>query len=209
MSVNRHRIGIIPIGDISDIIPKVIAAHISGYLKQETIVSPPMRTPSYAMDKNRLQYNVGTIISEMESNPFEEFDKVVGILGVDLFVPVFTHVFGEARQGGKVALVSLFRLGDAAILPESASSLVLERAAKIALHELCHLYNLAHCENHRCLMHFSGNLDDLDETPFYFCRYCWRYFQNAVKEKPTFHTHDSGKTANREKTLNTIQIKKR
>jgi archaemetzincin len=173
-------------GELHNLAPKVIAAHISGFLNLEAIVLPPLNRPAYAFHSDRLQYNVITILKELESNPIQGIQKVVAVLDVDLFLPVFTHVFGEARQGGRVALVSLFRLGEdpAGPAPPSPSATLLERSAKVALHELCHLYNLSHCDRHDCLMHFSGNLDDLDTISFRLCRYCASYFQNAVHKKP-------------------------
>jgi archaemetzincin len=156
MRKDRQRIGIIPIGNIPEIAPKVIAAHISGYLDLQTIRLESMKNLSYALDRQRLQYNVG------------------------LFVPVFTHVYGEARQGGRVALISTFRLRENSLDILNDSSIALERAAKVALHELCHLYDLTHCENRRCLMHFSGSLSDLDQGSFNLCRYCRRFFEDAV-----------------------------
>jgi archaemetzincin len=106
-----------------------------------------------------------------------EYDKVIAVLNVDIFMPIFTHVFGEAKQGGKCGLVSVFRLKMEQDCIYPAPSLVYERAAKVALHELGHLFNLLHCEDHRCLMHFSGDLCQLDKTPFYFCRYCTAFLQ--------------------------------
>ena len=90
---------------------------------------------------------------------------VSGVLIISNLFSKSTHVFGEARQGGNVAVVSLFRLGQEPLQSNDVSSIVLERAAKVALHELCHLYDLTHCESRQCLMHFSGNLNDLDAIP--------------------------------------------
>lgn len=175
-------IGVIPMGDTPDIAPRVIAAHVSGYLNLEAIVLNPMDNPAYAFDPQRLQFDVGPILQNLESRSFEGVDKIIGVLSVDIFLPIFTHVFGEARQGGRAALVSLFRLENESPGPARLSSAALVRAAKVALHELCHLYNLAHCENHPCLMHFSGNLSDLDQTPLNLCRYCSRYFKDRLQE---------------------------
>jgi len=180
MSAESNRIGVVAIGEVPDIAPKVIAAHISGYLKLHATVLPPLEQPTYALNKERLQYNVATILKELEGIRFKGVSKVVGVLTVDLFVPLFTHVFGEARKGGKVALVSLFRLKKGVSEHTSLSSEVLERAAKVALHELCHLYNLNHCDDRKCLMHFSGGLEDLDTMPLYFCRYCSKFFRDAI-----------------------------
>ena len=170
----------VSMGEVPDIVPKSIAAHISGYLDLSATILSPLAHPTYAFDKNRLQYNVGAILKELEPVVFKGVDKVVCVLSVDLFVPLFTHVYGEARQGGKVALVSLFRLKDFQDDSTPPSASVLERTAKVALHELCHLYDLHHCDDTQCLMHFSGVLEDLEQTPLYFCRYCSRFFRDAL-----------------------------
>ncbi|MCP4574886.1 MAG: zinc metallopeptidase [Deltaproteobacteria bacterium] len=180
MSAKSNRIGVVAIGEVPDIALKVIAAHISGYLNLHATVLPPLEHPFYALDRERLQYNVAAILKQLEPMQFKGVSKVVGVLSVDLFVPLFTHVFGEARQGGKVALVSLFRLKQGAPEHSPLSPQVLEREAKVALHELCHLYNLHHCDDRKCLMHFSGGLEDLDSMPLYFCRYCSKFFRDAV-----------------------------
>lgn len=180
MSSRPACIGVIPIGKIPAIFPEVIAAHISGYLNIRPIVLSPLASPSYAFDRERLQYNVGTILHQLETTPVKGVEKIIGVLDVDLFLPVFTHVFGEAKQGGRVALISTYRLAENPSTHSTPSSLVLERSAKVALHEVCHLFGLTHCENRQCLMHFSGNLEDLDQIPFFFCSYCSTYLRDSV-----------------------------
>ncbi|MFC1816119.1 archaemetzincin family Zn-dependent metalloprotease [Thermodesulfobacteriota bacterium] len=173
-------IGVVSFGEVTEIVLKAIAANILGYLHIDTDIASPLEYPNYAYDKGRLQYNAGTILSAFESIPFHDYEKVIGVLDVDLFVPILTYVFGEARQGGKCALVSLHRLKRNLDGSTSSRSLLLERAAKVALHELGHLFNLIHCEDERCLMHFSGGIKDLDKTPPYFCRYCSVYLRDAL-----------------------------
>jgi len=169
-------IGIVPMGTIPPVVPKVIAAHISGYLNLASKVLQPLRNPQYALDDRRLQFDAATILGAMENQTFEGVHKIVAVLNVDLFLPVFSHVFGEARQHGRVALVSLCRLAEEPVENGALSSKALERTAKVALHELGHLYGLAHCENEPCLMHFSDNLEELDRLALGLCRYCTRYF---------------------------------
>ena len=172
MTTTGRIIGVIGIGDVPETALKVIAAHITGYLNLQSEILPALEHPSFAHDPKRLQYDAGKILKALESMPFTEYEKVIGVLDLDLFVPIFTHVFGEARQGGKYALVSLCRLGKGSGDRNPPSPLLLERAAKVALHELGHLFDQLHCEDHRCIMHFSGRSEDLDNTPLYFCRYC-------------------------------------
>ena len=180
MNLKKRIIGVVPVGDVPELAPKVIAAHIIGYLKLPAEILTPLEHPAYAFDEVRLQYNAGKILSFFESCPYDNYDKIIAVFNVDLFVPTFTHVFGEAKQAGANALVSLFRLGKEKEGENPSSALLFERAAKVALHELGHLFNLSHCEHKNCLMHYSGGLADLDHIPLYFCGYCNTYFQDAL-----------------------------
>jgi archaemetzincin len=180
MSSENGIIGVVPVGNLTGPAPKIIAAHISGYFNLDARVLPPLDLPVKALDRQRLQYDAGRLISILEARPLTDHLKFIAVLNVDIFVPIFTHVFGEARQGGTVAVVSLFRLG--ASLPSSRPPHdgILARVAKVALHELGHLFNLQHCDNEKCLMHFSGGLEDLDRLAFNLCRYCRTYLKDAL-----------------------------
>lgn len=165
MNPTDIRVGVLPVGDAPIIALKVIAAQFVAIWNIPADILPAFEYPRYAFDQRRNQYDAGSIIAELESSGdapvFGHYDKVVGVLDVDIFVPVFTHVFGEARLGGKFALVSLFRLEGN-----------LERAAKIALHEFGHLCGLGHCEDGKCLMNFSKGIKELDGLPLLFCGCC-------------------------------------
>jgi len=180
MNLKKRIIGVVPVGDVPQLAPKVIAAHISGYLNLAAEILTPLELPAAAFDGINRRYNAATILSRFESTPCNHYAKVISVFNVDLFIPTFAYVFGEARQGGRHALVSLYRLtkGNEACNPPPG--ILFERAAKVALHELGHLYNLLHCEEKNCLMHYSGGLADLDDIPLYFCRYCNTYFQDAL-----------------------------
>ncbi len=180
MSTGNKTIGVLGIGEVPEMVLKVIAAHVTGYFRLPTEVLSPIKPPTEAHDPVRGQYDAGKILARLESMSFRDHGKIIAIMNADLFIPIFTHVFGEAKQGGTVALVSIHRLGS---LPGFGppSHVVLERAAKVALHELGHLFNQLHCEDKRCLMHFSGSLEDLDQTPFDLCRYCSADFRLQLR----------------------------
>lgn len=180
MNPAKGRIGVVPFGEVPEVTLKVIAAHVLGYFDLDADVLPCVENPAYAYDANRNQYNAGTILNAMGSLPFHDYVKVIGVLEVDLFIPILTYVFGEAKQGGKYALVSLHRLRRNSDGTIPLESLLLERAAKVALHELGHLFDLLHCMDRKCLMHFSGGLQELDETSVYLCRYCSKYLQDGM-----------------------------
>ena len=183
MNSGNKPIGVVPLGEVCELTVKSIAAHILGYFQLDALVLPPMEHPLYAYNERRHQYDAGAIITAMESLSFPQCDKIIGVVDLDLFIPIFVHVLGEARQGGWAALVSIYRLKPSASLSQEALNLQMERAAKVALHELGHLYDLHHCMDGLCLMHFSGGLEDLDQTPLYLCRYCSLYLRDALSIK--------------------------
>lgn len=180
MTSNKKSVGLVSLGKVPEIVLKVMADHITRCFNLASQILPPMGQPEYALDEKRLQYNAGIIIETFESMLFGDHHKIIAVLNQDLFIPIFTHVFGEARQGGTCGLVSLFRL---AKNPDGSSPpgfLIHERATKVALHELGHLFDLLHCENKRCLMHFSGSIEELDEMSLHLCEYCAIYLQDKL-----------------------------
>lgn len=181
MISKKKSIGVVPLGNIPEIDLQVIADHITGCFKLDAQILPPLEPPDHAFDERRLQYNAAIVIEAMESMQFGNHDKVIGVLNKDLFIPIFTHVFGEARQGGACGLISLFRLTKNPDGSTPSRSVIEERAAKIALHEVGHLIDLLHCEHKQCLMHFSGGIDEVDDMSLELCEYCSIYLQDKLR----------------------------
>ncbi len=78
-----------------------------------------------------------------------DVSRVLGVAGVDLFIPVLTYVFGEAQLGGRAAVVSLHRLDEEMYgLPPNPKRLF-QRLVTEAVHELGHTYDLVHCHERR------------------------------------------------------------
>jgi len=177
---NETIIGILPVGAVPELILKIIASNIEVHLNLPSEILPFFGPPADALDKRRQQYDAGKMLQAFSVLELEGFKKIVAVCMQDLFIPILTHVHGEAQQGGKFAIVSLFRLQTDKMLSK-LTSLVYERAVKVTLHEIGHLFNLLHCEDKHCLMHFSSTLDELDATPIYFCRYCFKYFKVATR----------------------------
>ena len=174
-------IGIIPIGDIPQLILDVIAAHIVEYMNLEVRFMPDMAVPIQAWQQSRQQYDAGRVLRCIDGRTRGDVEKLLGVLAVDLFIPIFTHVFGSARQGADCGIVSIYRLADHPQERAAPTPRLLERSAKVAMHEIGHLYNLVHCEDNHCLMHFSGNVEELDQLPVFFCRYCLSFLKQHRK----------------------------
>jgi archaemetzincin len=142
---------------------------------------------SFAYDNSRGQFNSTKIISLL-SDRFKDFNgKVVGVISVDLFIPVLTYVFGEAQLGGKVSVVSTFRLNEIAYgLPEN-KKLTQERLIKEVLHELGHNFGLLHCEDYLCVMHFSSTVEEVDLKSDRFCKNCKYKIDLALSSQFNYH----------------------
>jgi len=98
--------------------------------------------------------------------------KVLGIVTVDLFIPVLTFVFGLAQLDGFGAVVSTFRLRSEYYgLPPDEGRLV-DRAIKESVHELGHAFGLVHCNLVACVMHASTSVDEVDVKGSGFCERC-------------------------------------
>ncbi len=171
----KNQIGVVPLGEVPALASEVIMANITEYYNLPVNILPMQSLLEHAFDKEQLKYNAGILINELEALGFDGYSKILAVIAQDIFIPIFNHVYGQAIQGGSVALISLFRLNRNADGSTPPTSLFFERGAKIALHELGHLFNLFHCNETKCIMHFSGIIEDLNKTPFYLCRNCARH----------------------------------
>ncbi len=99
---------------------------------------------------------------------------------MDLYTRGLNFVFGQARLGGREAVISLARLHQSFYgLPED-EELLLERSLKEAVHELGHTWGLAHCPDHLCVMHFSNSLRDTDVKTARFCSKCFSILKSRL-----------------------------
>lgn len=130
-------------------------------------LTPIASVPGRAqVDADRLLFRLEAIASERATTP------LVGIIGRDIGLPLFTFVFGRARVGGHAALVSTARLRPEHYgLPDDAA-LVARRTAGEVLHELGHLAGRVHCERPDCVMRFAASIEAADLRGDRFCPAC-------------------------------------
>jgi archaemetzincin len=140
---------------------------------------PPCFDPETAFEPARSQYNSRVLLAELVEKHSPEATRVLGVAGVDLFIPVLTYVFGEAQLNGRAAIVSTFRLDHQIYgLPPNRNEFF-ERLCKESIHELGHTYNLVHCHHHPCVMMSSTYVDGIDLKSDRFCDECEAALRSA------------------------------
>jgi archaemetzincin len=120
----------------------------------------------------RRQFYSTKIIETVKNSDLVPVGFVLIITDMDLFVPVLTHIYGEAELEGRFSIVSVCRLHEEFYTSESNYTLLLERSYKEIIHELGHNIGLKHCKDWRCVMHSSSGIEEVDIKGSIFCDEC-------------------------------------
>ncbi|MFC1885598.1 archaemetzincin family Zn-dependent metalloprotease [Thermodesulfobacteriota bacterium] len=167
----RHSFVISPATDCESELFAPIVKSIKQVFRHDSLVTPLIRDVGFALDPNRGQYHSTLILEKLAEMAPEGAVKVIALTRVDLFIPILTHVYGEAQLGGKACIVSTFRLKEN-LSPLTAQQTYIGRVVKEVIHELGHTFNLRHCPDSQCIMHYCRSIKDVDQKSDQLCRYC-------------------------------------
>jgi archaemetzincin len=159
---------------------EAVAREIERAFGFETDTGTILEDISFALDQNRQQYHSTMILDHLAAGMPEHCLRVLAITQVDLFIPILTHVYGEAQLGGAASIVSTFRLNESGSAMNITPKFI-ERIVKEAIHELGHTFNLRHCPEHTCIMHYCRNEEDVDRKSDGLCRYCKVMVDDEIK----------------------------
>jgi archaemetzincin len=126
-------------------------------------------------DRNRNQWNSPKLLRSLSEKFKSDINtKTLFILDADAYSYGLNFVFGEAIGNGAIAIIYLPRIKQEFYGFKSNELLFYERLVKESVHELGHVFGLAHCNSIRCVMHFSNSLHDTDVKKRSFCNSCNR-----------------------------------
>ena len=177
-------IDIVPIGKIAETYLLFLKESLFQTFKIQTRVCNRRFDLFPVYDPIRDQYNSSGLLFQLINDTPPGTLKMIGVTELDLFIPIFTFLFGEAQLKGIGALVSIHRLHNQLYgIPEN-EDLLKNRLLKESIHELGHTFGLIHCFNLRCVMNTSTYVEEIDQKSANFCRFCeqevlhWRNGKN-------------------------------
>jgi len=165
-------ITIVPIGKVDQDLLEYLALILPASFAAPVRLLPKNLDPSDAWNSARRQYHSTQLLRKLHDMARSGEERVFGVTEVDLFIPIFTFVFGEAQVGGRAALMSAHRLRQEFYGLPADRNLLFARAEKEATHELGHAYGLTHCPSYDCVMRFSNSVEGVDVKANEFCRLC-------------------------------------
>ncbi len=130
------------------------------------------------------QILTGDILHNLKRNLPANAFCVLAITMEDLYPdPRWNFVFGQASVRDRVGVFSFARY-DPVFYGESRSSryqeLLLRRSTKVLVHEIAHMFSLAHCIYFKCVMNGSNHLQESDSRPLLLCPVCLRKLQSSI-----------------------------
>ena len=164
-------VDLLPVGALAPGTLAALAARLSRRIELACHVLPAAELPLRRIP-NRDQLDANSLLEVLEARAASDDRLLVGVTAEDIAIPVFTFVFGLARQGGRACAVSLARTDPEFYgLPPDPGRRD-ERAVAEVLHEMGHLATLEHCPDRGCLMSFAGNVERVDTRGSRFCASC-------------------------------------
>ena len=164
---------LLPIGDFDGRLLVELAPAMANLFRVPTEVLKVRLDPEFAYHPERQQYHSSEILQAMQRYVGPDSWRVLGVTGVDLYIPILTFVFGEAQMGGPCGLVSAHRLA-AGILWTTAQTreIAQQRLLKESVHELGHTLDLTHCDDYQCAMAPSHAVEWIDLKDSALCEAC-------------------------------------
>lgn len=120
----------------------------------------------------RRQYDGDRLLNRIPEWTSSGYSKLIGLFSVDLYIPVLSHIFGQAFLGWQTAIASSFRLRNELYGLKQDDGLLQSRTIKEVIHELGHTFGLVHCHTLSCVMRSSTYVEEIDLKGMALCSTC-------------------------------------
>jgi len=177
---------LLPLGGIELSVLRSAEQSLSEAFNLEVKIDPRKIDVQLSYDSVRNQYHSAKLLTAIIHQPPPDALKVLGLIDLDLFLPIFTFLFGEAQLNGLGALLSTVRLHNRFYGLREDEQLFHQRLKKEAIHELGHTFGLLHCIDPACVMRSSTYVEEVDLKNAEFCRNCERKIQAQIPGRKRF-----------------------
>jgi len=168
----EEQIELVPVLGLPVAAAEGLAARLSRHLQAPCRVAHHGLAVESRPLPGRSQEDADALLLQLEAAAPPSGTVLVGVTPRDVAIPIFTFVFGRARQNGRAAVVSLARLDPTFYGLPADPEHAARRAVAEVLHELGHVAGFAHCPTRSCLMSFAGNVERADARGEAFCSAC-------------------------------------
>jgi archaemetzincin len=162
---------LVPVGEEDEEVMDHLEREL-GKLNAKVVRELRVPAPEDAYNRRRDQYQARKFLRLLGAY---DGDRMLGVTDRDLYMTGLRFVFGQAEAPGRTAVISMNRLKWGTDVDA-----FMERCVKEATHELGHTFGLGHCDNPRCVMHFSVSLADTDAKSRTFCKGCRKELDRAI-----------------------------
>lgn len=163
---------LVAVGDVEEKLLQRLVSALRDKLGVAAEIGQGIKIPDEAYNSSRGQYYSTEILKKLEVLRPRSGVYLLGVTESDLYVPTLRFVFGEAMPARDVAIISLCRLRQEFYGSSPDRPKLEERMIKEAVHELGHVWGMAHCSDPLCVMFFSNSLADTDRKSDTFCKRC-------------------------------------
>ena len=176
---------VVQLGSVEDDLLRAIEDSLRRALGIAPVRLPQRPEPRGAFDPARRQFGSIPIMHDLVASCPGDAAKLLGVTGVDLFIPMLSFVYGQAQLQGRIAVLSVARLRQEFYGLPADPEITAGRARKETLHEIGHTFGLTHCLDGACPMALSTTLQQLDRKTTNYCPSCMIMLQENLTMKPT------------------------
>lgn len=163
---------LLSVGKVERSLLEQMRSGLSSRLKVRCELLPTEFDPILAYHPERQQFHSSEILHAIQAVARPRDCHLLGVTGVDLYIPILKYVFGEAQLGGPCAVVSFHRLRQEFYGLDRDDALLSERLLKECIHELGHTLDLRHCPDYRCAMASAHAVEWIDLRANGLCDSC-------------------------------------